>query len=72
MVDYGLLQHLGNGVYIITDIGEQYLDGECDAADLDEDEESLPWTECIHSMAAPSAPTLLRGILPGAARVTFD
>lgn len=39
LVDYGLLQHLGNGVYIITDTGEQYLSGELDAADLDADEE---------------------------------
>lgn len=39
MVGYGLLQHLGNGVYVITDEGEQYLDGELDTADLDSDEE---------------------------------
>jgi predicted transcriptional regulator len=25
---HGLIQHLGNGVYIITDRGEEYLDGE--------------------------------------------
>jgi hypothetical protein len=35
LVDYGLLQHLGNGVYVITDIGEEYLEGELDAADLE-------------------------------------
>jgi repressor of nif and glnA expression len=26
--EHGLVQHLGNGVYVITDRGEQYLDGE--------------------------------------------
>lgn len=37
LVDYGLLQHLGNGVYVITDSGTQYLNGELDAADLDKE-----------------------------------
>lgn len=37
LVDYGLLQHLGNGVYIITDEGEEYLDGNLDAQELEED-----------------------------------
>lgn len=32
MVDHGLLQHLGNGVYVITEIGEEYLDGELDTS----------------------------------------
>jgi len=31
LVDNGLLKHLGNGVYIITDAGEAYLDEEYDA-----------------------------------------
>lgn len=35
LVDYGLLRHLGNGVYIITEEGEEYLSGELDAADLE-------------------------------------
>ena len=26
--EYELMQHLGNGVYIITERGEKYLDGE--------------------------------------------
>lgn len=39
LVDYGLLQHLGNGVYVITDTGKEYLDGELDAADLEGPEE---------------------------------
>lgn len=34
LVDYGLLQHLGNGVYTITEIGEEYLKGDLDAAEL--------------------------------------
>jgi len=38
MVDYGLLQHLGNGVYVITERGEQYLDGELDTGELEPDE----------------------------------
>jgi predicted transcriptional regulator len=35
LVDYGLLRHLGNGVYVITEQGEQYLEGELDADDLE-------------------------------------
>ncbi|MUV87806.1 MarR family transcriptional regulator [Natronomonas sp. CBA1123] len=31
LVEHGLLKHLGNGVYIITDEGEAYLDEEYDA-----------------------------------------
>jgi hypothetical protein len=37
LASYDLLKHLGNGVYRITATGEQYLDGEIDAA-----ERSLP------------------------------
>lgn len=37
LADYGLTQHLGNGVYRITDDGEQYLIGELDAQDLEAD-----------------------------------
>jgi predicted transcriptional regulator len=39
MVEHGLLQHLGNGVYVITDEGEQYLDGKLDTAELESVEE---------------------------------
>lgn len=39
LLDYGLIRHLGNGVYIITDKGQQYLDGELDAAELEPDDE---------------------------------
>ncbi|WP_226929206.1 helix-turn-helix domain-containing protein [Halorubrum halophilum] len=35
LVEYGLLVHLGNGVYDITRTGEQYLAGDVDASDLD-------------------------------------
>lgn len=35
LVSYGLVIHLGNGVYDITRKGEQYLEGELDAAELD-------------------------------------
>jgi predicted transcriptional regulator len=34
LADHGMLQHLGNGVYVITETGEQYLDGEIDADEL--------------------------------------
>lgn len=35
LVTYGLLVHLGNGVYDITRTGEQYLQGEIDVQELD-------------------------------------
>ena len=35
LVEYGLLVHLGNGVYDITRQGEQYLAGELDARNLE-------------------------------------
>nr|WP_049927536.1 hypothetical protein [Halopiger goleimassiliensis] len=38
LTDYGMLQHLGNGVYRITEVGEQYLEGEVDAEELESDE----------------------------------
>lgn len=31
LVEEDFLDHLGNGVYIITEVGEQYLDGDLDA-----------------------------------------
>ena len=34
LADHGLLKPLGNGVYIITEQGEQYLDGKIDADEL--------------------------------------
>lgn len=39
LADFGLVQHLGNGVYRITERGEQYLAGELDAADLEDGNE---------------------------------
>lgn len=43
LVDHGLLTHLGNGVYIITEDGERYLDGELDTGEPEEkDDESGP------------------------------
>jgi predicted transcriptional regulator len=35
LADYELVQHLGNGVYRITEQGEAYLDGELDAKELE-------------------------------------
>lgn len=38
LAERGLLQHLGNGVYVITEAGEQYLEGELDTGELEDDE----------------------------------
>lgn len=35
LVAYGLLVHLGNGVYEITEAGRQYLNGDLDVRSLD-------------------------------------
>jgi hypothetical protein len=35
---HGLVKNLGNGVYSITEAGEQYLAGELDAGDLERDD----------------------------------
>lgn len=37
LAEYGLLVHLGNGVYRITEQGEAYLAGELDAQELSGD-----------------------------------
>lgn len=42
LVEHGLLQHLGNGVYVITDRGERYLDGELDTSTDAPDEVESP------------------------------
>lgn len=34
LAEHGMLNHLGNGVYVITEIGEEYLVGEIDADEL--------------------------------------
>lgn len=33
LADHGLLTHLGNGVYVITEDGEAYLDGNLDTGE---------------------------------------
>jgi Mn-dependent DtxR family transcriptional regulator len=40
LADHGMLRPLGNGVYVITDLGVQYLNGEVDAGDLPEAEDA--------------------------------
>ncbi|MFB6253041.1 MAG: MarR family transcriptional regulator [Halobacteriaceae archaeon] len=37
LADYGLVQHPGNGVYRITEEGQEYLSGDLDAEDLEGD-----------------------------------
>ena len=37
LADYGMVQHLGNGVYRITTEGEQYLEGDLDVRELESD-----------------------------------
>ncbi len=34
--DHGMLKDLGGGVYMITELGESYLDGEVNADEIDE------------------------------------
>lgn len=36
LAEHGLLRALGNGVYVITEDGQKYLQGELDAEDLSE------------------------------------
>lgn len=56
--DHGLVQHLGNGVYVITEKGEGYLDGKIstiegepdEIRDETDDDGDLPGT------ASPSSP----------------
>ena len=36
LAEYGMLQHLGNGVYVITQRGEDYLAGDLDADDIED------------------------------------
>lgn len=37
----GLLRNIGNGVYTITEDGEQYLAGELDASELDDQSSNI-------------------------------
>lgn len=39
LANYGMTQHLGNGVYRITKRGEKYLGGDLDAEELESDSE---------------------------------
>ncbi len=39
LAEHGLLNHLGNGVYVLTEEGEKYLDGELDAEEIGESSE---------------------------------
>lgn len=43
LVEHGLLDHLGNGVYVITERGEKYLDGEIDTSEDASDEVESPF-----------------------------
>jgi len=43
LVKHGLLRDLGNGVYVITDRGERYLDGEIDTSEDAPDEVESPF-----------------------------
>jgi predicted transcriptional regulator len=38
LAEYGLLANVGGGTYSITDLGEQFLDGDLDAGTLEPDE----------------------------------
>lgn len=38
LADYGLLKHLGNAVYVLTEEGERYLEGELNAQELSADQ----------------------------------
>jgi len=40
LAEHGLLRALGNGVYVITEEGQNYLRGELDAEDLSDTEEN--------------------------------
>ena len=35
----GLVRQVGNGVYMLSEEGQQYLDGELDAAELEPDDD---------------------------------
>ncbi|WP_311170618.1 winged helix-turn-helix domain-containing protein [Halobellus ordinarius] len=39
LAEHGLLRSLGNGVYVITDAGTEYLEGDLDADELPESSE---------------------------------
>lgn len=43
LVEYGLLREVGSGVYMITERGERYLDGEIDTSEDAPDEIDSPF-----------------------------
>ena len=43
LTEKGLLRHLGNGIYVITDRGEAYLNGEIDTSEDAPDEVESPF-----------------------------
>ena len=43
LVEHGLLNHLGTGVYVLTERGERYLDGEIDTNEDAPDEVDSPF-----------------------------
>jgi len=45
LAEYGLLNHLGNGVYVITRKGEDYLAEELDAHELEDPSENGGFAE---------------------------
>jgi len=45
LVEHGLLEDLGNGVYVITERGEKYLDGEIDTSEDAPDEVESPFED---------------------------
>lgn len=53
--EHGLVQHLGNGVYVITERGEQYLDGEISTY-TDEPDEIPETDEENDGVPSPSSP----------------
>lgn len=48
LVEHGLLDDLGNGVYTITERGERYLDGELDTSEDAPDEVESPFTNGVN------------------------
>jgi len=53
--EHGLVQHLGNGVYVITERGERYLDGEISTYE-DEPDEIPDTDEGDDGVSSPSSP----------------
>jgi len=54
LADHGLLKPVGNGVYVITDRGEAYLDGELDTHVDEPDEINGPDGTDVASTSEPS------------------